>query len=232
MKDNGFFVIEGLDGSGKSTQIKLLLAYLKKHGQTCRYLHFPRTDNSLYGDLIARYLRGDLGPVESVNPYLVALIFAGDRNAAREDMENWISRKYTVVTDRYVISNIAFQCAKMTGEKEKQALKQWILELEYGHHAIPRPDMNIFLDVPFGFTKKNLTVSRRGTDRLYLKGNKDIHEQDLELQKKVKQVYLEFAQEDPTVRILDCSDGNGEMLSPQRIFDKLRELLFQGTVKP
>jgi dTMP kinase len=223
----GFYVVEGLDGSGKSTQIELLLDYIRGQGLSYQYLHFPRTNNSLYGDLIARYLRGDLGPLESVHPYLVALIFAGDRHDAGEMIREWLSHDEIVITDRYVISNIAFQCAKLKGKKDRVALKNWILNIEYEYHGIPRPDMNIFLDVPFGFTKKKLTSSRQGEDRDYLRGNADIHEQDLDLQKKVREVYLEIVEEDPSVRIVNCGNQVGEMRSPQEIFSQVRKLLFQ-----
>ena len=221
-----FYVIEGLDGSGKSTQIDLLQDYMSGKGMSCKYLHFPRTDDSIYGDLIARYLRGDLGPLESVNPYLVALIFAGDRYDAGDLINRWLSEDQIVVTDRYVISNIAFQCAKLQDIKDREALKEWILKLEYEYFDIPRPDMSIFLDVPFHFIEKKLTGSRMGEDRDYLRGNADIHEQDLELQKRVRQVYLEMVDADPAVRIVKCDDPSGEMLSQEKIFEKVRDLLF------
>ena len=84
----------------------------------------------------------------------------------------------------------------------------------------------MILDVPFQFTKKKLTASRKGEDRDYLLGNTDIHEQDLELQEKVRQVYHEIVDEDPSVRIVECSDGSGEMLSPEQISTKVRNILF------
>jgi dTMP kinase len=220
-----FYVVEGLDGSGKSTQIQLLLDHLSGRGLSCQYLHFPRTDSSIYGDLIARYLRGDLGPLESVHPYLVALIFAGDRYEAAGMIRDWLAQDQIVITDRYVISNIAFQCAKMNGPAEQTALKEWILKLEYEHHRIPRPDMSIFLDVPFRFTEKKLTDQRHGEDRDYLQGNSDIHEQDLDLQKKVRLVYRDIVDVDHSLRIIDCGDSAGEMLAPEIIFEKLKRII-------
>ena len=74
-----FIVLEGLDGAGKSTQIRMLQELFARRGVACRYLHFPRFDAPVFGDLIARFLRGELGTVEAVDPYLVALLFAGDR---------------------------------------------------------------------------------------------------------------------------------------------------------
>ena len=71
-----FIVLEGLDGAGKSTQIRMLKELFARRGVACRYLHFPRFDAPVFGDLIARFLRGELGTVEAVDPYLVALLFA------------------------------------------------------------------------------------------------------------------------------------------------------------
>ena len=123
-------VIEGLDGAGKSTQVKLLQEYLASKGVRYEYLHFPRTDSPVYGDLIARFLRGELGDNNSVNPYLVALIYAGDRADSRQMLENWLNSGVTVILDRYVYSNVAYQCAKLDGWDKKEALKKWILETE------------------------------------------------------------------------------------------------------
>lgn len=226
-----FMVIEGLDGSGKSTQIERLLDYMDQEGIEHRYLHFPRTDEGFYGDLIARFLRGDLGPLESVHPYLVALIYAGNRNDAKEMIASWLAEGITVVADRYVVSNIAFQCAKLEKAKQREALRDWILRFEYEYHKIPRPDMNIFLDVPFHFTRKKLKGQRRGEDRNYLNGKADIHEQDLDFQQKVRQVYLDLSVTEPTLQVIDCSDSRGEMLSPDEIFILIKHLLFPAGVR-
>jgi dTMP kinase len=224
---NRFVVIEGLDGSGKSTQIERLLQYLGQQEINYRYLHFPRTDEGYYGELIARFLRGDLGPLESVHPYLVALIYAGDRNDAKEMIASWLAEGITVVADRYVVSNIAFQCAKLNSEQERHALKEWILKFEYEYHKIPRPDLNIFLDVPFHFTRQKLKSERSGEDRDYLKGRRDIHEQDLKFQQKVRQVYLDLASSEQSMKVVNCSDSRGEMLSPDDIFTSIQDLLYK-----
>ena len=224
---NRFIVIEGLDGSGKSTQIDLLLKYLSDSSTSFEYLHFPRTDDGYYGELVARFLRGDLGPLESVHPYLVALIYAGNRNDSKEIILKWLEDGISVIADRYVVSNIAFQCAKLDTRKERNELRDWILNFEYSYHNIPRPDINIFLDVPFKFTTRKLTADRNGEDRKYLNGKPDIHEQDLDFQKKVRNVYLELASFESTVNIIDCGDQYGEMLAPEAIFKKIRTLLFE-----
>ncbi len=221
-----FMVIEGLDGSGKSTQIERLLTYLENEGIKHQYLHFPRTEEGYYGELIARFLRGDLGPLESVHPYLVALIYAGDRYDAGEMITSWLANGITVVADRYVVSNIAFQCAKLETAAEREALRDWILKFEYEYHKIPRPDMNIFLDVPFEFTRQKLKGERSGENRDYLNGKNDIHEQDLGFQQKVRQVYLDLTVSEPAIQVINCGDNRGEMLSPDEIFMSIKHLLF------
>ena len=183
-----FIVLEGLDGAGKSTQIRMLQELFARRGVACRYLHFPRFDAPVFGDLIARFLRGELGTVEAVDPYLVALLFAGDRGDAAAEIRQWLASGEAVVLDRYVYSNVAFQCAKLSSEDERRALKRWILDTEYGYYRLPRPDVSLFLDVPFSFTERKLTQAREGGDRDYLQGAHDIHEASLDLQQRVRGV--------------------------------------------
>ncbi len=218
------FVIEGVDGAGKSTQIKLLKDYLTQKGYSCEYLHFPRTDEPFFGELIARFLRGEFGSVNEVNPYLVAMMYAGDRKDSASILEKWLNDGKIVLLDRYTYSNIAYQCAKLDSEEEQDKLMKWILSLEFTHFAIPRPDLNIFLDVPHQFTEKKLTGNRTGNDRSYLNGTRDIHEESLDFQRKVREIYLKVAVNDKRLAVIDC-DNNGDMLPPHEIFTKIKALL-------
>lgn len=221
-----FAVIEGLDGSGKSTQIRLLRQELERRGIPHKYLHFPRTDAPVYGELVARFLRGELGEINSVHPYLVALIYAGDRMDAAPLIRQWMDEGYFVLADRYVISNIAFQCAKLKEGSERKKLKDWILRLEFNHNNLPVPGVNIFMDVPFSFTSSQLKGDRSGTDRDYLKGERDIHEEDLIFQSAVRDVYLSLQNEIPAYQVLNCTGAGGRMLSPDEVFEKLKRMLF------
>ncbi|MFI3324374.1 MAG: dTMP kinase [Rikenellaceae bacterium] len=214
-----FIVLEGLDGAGKSTQFKLLREMFAQRGVECEYLHFPRFEAPLYGDLIARFLRGDLGSLEGVNPYLVALLYAGDRADAAKLINGWLGESKIVIVDRYVYSNIGYQCAKITDPVERKQLKDWILDVEYNHFAIPEPDLSLFLDVPFEFTAARLGEQREGDDRSYLKGQADIHESSLSLQESVRRVYLEAAGEDDKLQVVNCSADDGSMAQPQQIFE-------------
>ena len=219
------FVIEGVDGAGKSTQIKMLHDFLTQKGYNCEYMHFPRTDAPYFGELIARFLRGEFGSLNNVDPYLVAMLYAGDRKDASEIISNWLKEGKIVLLDRYTYSNIAYQCAKLHDVQSQDELMRWILSLEFSHFGIPKPDLNIFLDVPFAFTEKKLSAARTGDDRNYLNGTRDIHEESLTFQKNVRDIYLRVAQIDERLALVDCSNENGAILSPVHIFDLIVKIL-------
>lgn len=216
-----FIVLEGLDGAGKSTQIRKLRELLAQRGVSSEYVHFPRFDSPVFGELIARFLRGELGSVESVDPYIVALLFAGDRADMAPKIREWEAEGKVVIVDRYVYSNIGYQCAKIADAEGRERLKDWILKTEYEYYNIPRPDISLFLDVPFAFTAKSLTEQREGDDRAYLNGATDIHESSLDLQQQVRGVYLQAAKSDTALRVIDCSNAEGGMDTPEGIFARI-----------
>jgi len=211
------FVIEGVDGSGKSTQLKFLKEFFKTKGYDCELLHFPRTEAPYFGELIARFLRGEFGSLNEVDPYLVALLYAGDRKDAADEIRSWLGKKKIVLLDRYTYSNIAYQCAKIDDQKSQDKLMKWILSLEFTHFAIPKPDLNFFLDVPFSFTEKKLLSNRSGEDRNYLNGTRDIHEDSLNFQKKVREIYLRVARSDDRLVVVNCCNRYGRMQPPEEI---------------
>ncbi|MBR4298708.1 MAG: thymidylate kinase [Bacteroidales bacterium] len=218
-------VLEGLDGAGKSTQVKRLRQYLEQLFGAIEYIHFPRYDAPVYGDLISRFLRGDFGNNESVHPQLVALLFAEDRHGAAPDMKSKLADGGCVLLDRYVYSNIAYQCAKLSDPTEAERLRDWIFNTEYGDFGLPVPDLNIFLDVPIGFVESKLKSQRGGQDRDYLEGAQDIHEADIEFQKRVREIYRRQCETDPKFIRIDCSDEYGEMLPPGAIFAKVQAIV-------
>lgn len=212
-------VLEGLDGAGKSTQLEMLRTKVAATlNRETEYLHFPRPEIPVYGEFIARFLRGDFGEVE---PYTLALMFAGDRREARPILRRWLDEGKWIFLDRYVYSNVAYQCAKVQNVEARERLKKWILELEFEIYAIPKPDLSLFLDVPFRFTAERLSSARQGADRDYLAGGRDVHESSLDLQQRVREAYLEAAKADPALKIIDCGDRDGNMLPPDEIFQKI-----------
>ncbi|MFA5444032.1 MAG: thymidylate kinase [Bacteroidales bacterium] len=218
-------VLEGLDGAGKSTQLKAMQAYFKERRQAVNYMHFPCYDTPVYGTLIARFLRGDCGSIDKVDPYLVSLLFAGNRYEMSSRIREWLAAGNVVLLDRYVYSNIAFQCAKLTDSAERTCLRNWILKMEFEHFGIPRPDINLFLDVPLSFVKEKLESPRQGEDRSYLEGKSDIHEASVVFQQTVREIYLQQTAMDKSFRIIPCEDEHGNMAHWKVIFGRIQTYL-------
>lgn len=219
-------VIEGLDGAGKSTQVKLLKEYILSKKLDLNYIHFPRYESSLYGELIAKFLRGDFGAIEQVHPQLVALLFAEDRRDASVQIKDWLAKGCCVLLDRYVYSNIAYQCSKIASQAQADELREWIFNTEFNIFGIPRPDINIFLDVPISFVDKKLKESRiSDDDRDYLNGKADIHEADIKFQMGVRNIYLQQSVKDKNFIRVDCSDEHGNMLPQEQIFSRIEQVV-------
>ncbi|MCZ2130868.1 MAG: dTMP kinase [Bacteroidia bacterium] len=225
MQKSKFIAIEGADGAGKSTQIKLLTEYLEHKGVATRFVHFPRLNKGLFGEVIARFLRGEFGESDKVHPQLVALLFAEDRKEFAHTLKGWLSEGCYVFVDRYVYSNIAYQCAKIQDPLEKMALKKWILTLEFEYNQIPQPDLSLYLDVPLNFTRKALEDEREGLDRVYLQGKSDIHEKDIDLQASVKNEYESLIQTENDFQRVVCYNENGSMKSIEQIHSRILSLV-------
>ena len=205
---------EGLDGSGKSTQIKLLVKALRRKGIAHDCISFPQTHKKGYGEAIAMFLRGEFGALSEVHPYLVATLFAGDRAMAKPQIEEWLRADRFVIADRYFYSNLAFQGAKILNQKEKLHFRKWIRQLEFECHQIPAPVLTIFFDVPLSFVEANIAKRNANDRRPYLKGKVDIHEAALDLQEKVAQEYRSI------------SDGQKDFVTVSRVRNKdVREAL-------
>ena len=166
-------VIEGTDGSGKSTQFKLLQQRLSRENHIFKCLEFPRYAEPSSA-LIKLYLGGEFGsrPTD-VNCYAASTFYAVDRYASyKQDWGQWYEEGGLVLTGRYTTSNAVHQASKEEGQKQTEFLK-WLYEFEYGLLGLPRPDLTIYLDVPTDFTEQ---LMRRREQDTHTKA--DIHEKD------------------------------------------------------
>ena len=220
-----FIVLEGLDGSGKSSQLELLKEYLTNNGISFKDVHFPMLNQGIYGSLVAQFLRGDFGDLTEVHPKLVALLYAEDRKEHVHMIHEWLAEGYVVIADRFVNSNIAFQCAKYTDEEEKDHLRDWIEHFEFVHNGLPRPHISIFLDVPMDSIENSLVHLRKEDDRDYLEGSKDIHESDMSFQEKVRREYLYLVDKRNDFAIISCHDDKGRFLPKKPIHEKIVEII-------
>ena len=167
-------VIEGTDGSGKSTQFRRLQQRLEQENRAFKHLVFPRYSEPSSA-LIRMYLGGEFGgsPAD-VNAYAASAFYAVDRFASyKQDWGQWYEQGGLVLSDRYTTSNAVHQASKEQGEKQRAFLK-WLYEFEYDKLGLPRPDLVIYLDVPTDFTEKLLRGREAATNT-----SADIHEKDM-----------------------------------------------------
>ena len=166
-------VIEGTDGSGKSTQFKLLTQRLSREGREFRQIVFPQYSEPSSA-LIRMYLGGEFGshPAD-VNAYAASAFYAVDRYASfKKVWGEYYNRGGLVISDRYTTSNAVHQASKEP-EDSRQSFLKWLYEFEYDHLGLPRPDLTLYLDVPTDFTEKLLRAREQNTHT-----QADIHEQD------------------------------------------------------
>ena len=167
-------VIEGTDGSGKSTQFRLLTARLEAENHKFQKLVFPQYAEPSSA-LIRMYLGGEFGTRPSdVNAYAASAFYAVDRYASYKKVwGQWYEDGGLIVSDRYTTSNAVHQASKEPAEKQAEFLK-WLYDFEYDKLGLPAPDLVIYLDVPTDFTEA--MMRRREADT---STHADIHEQDM-----------------------------------------------------
>ena len=182
--------IEGIDGSGKGTQTKRLHHALQNYGLRVFSDTFPKYNTTFHGQLVGEYLNGKFGTLEQVHPFLAAMLFAGDRKEYKAMLNAAMSAFDVVILDRYVLSNIGHQCARVEDEHERTRLQDRILRLEYDLNGMPRPDVQFLLDVPVEIAEGLVAGKKR---RDYTTLGADIHEADRKYQARVRDVYRNMA---------------------------------------
>lgn len=211
-------VIDGGDGSGKTTQADLLVRYLKQQGVSVKSFDFPRYYTSFHGSIVGRFLSGEFG--ENVSPYLASLAYALDRASAKEEMDAWLSHGGVIVCNRYATSNMAHQGARLSQERRKEFL-EWIDELEYKVHRIPREDIVVYLHVPW---QVGAELTKKKGERAYIGSGKDILEADMAHRQAAEAMYLTLAKKRKNWVMVECVE-NGALLSKDDIHKKILAVL-------
>ncbi len=159
-------VIDGTDGSGKATQAKLLHDRLEREGKQVATLDFPRYTENFFGKFIRECLDGEYGNFLEVHPKIASVLYASDRFESVERISRWLEAGTTVILDRYVSANMIHQGAKFTDEIKLTDFLAWLDEMEHGVYKIPRPDIIIYLDVPYAIRKELVSkdTSRKVAD--------------------------------------------------------------------
>lgn len=215
---NKLIVIEGLDGSGKSTQIEILKNAFDSKSIKMKQIKLPdyESDSS---SLVKMYLAGDFGKSpQDVNAYAASTFYAVDRFANfkskwKQDYESGT----LILADRYTTSNAAHQMTKLPVEQWDEYL-EWLEDFEYNKIAIPKPNLVIYLDMPVDISQKLMT-GRYGGDEV----KKDVHEANVEYLKSCRKAAL-YAAEKLGWKIVQCSDGTNP-LSIEKISNDIMRLV-------
>lgn len=219
-------VIDGIDGSGKATQVRFLTKRLKKAGAKVKTIDFPRYYNNFFGKLIGEYLAGKFGDFIQIHPNIASVLYAGDRFESSRQIRQWLDDGYVVIADRYVSANQIHQGGKITDVKARKEFLDWLDTMEHRVFAIPRPDLVIYLDVPFEVSKEWLKQKIAVRKKKYLKGRKDVAEDNLLHLKNSRESAISMAKEYKNWAKIECCDGMVCML-PEQVHESVFKLIKQ-----
>ncbi|HKV61758.1 MAG TPA: hypothetical protein VJO16_07595 [Candidatus Acidoferrum sp.] len=204
--------VEGIDGSGKRTQVELLTLTLKARGHDVYSTGFPQYD-SWFGKMVGQFLNGDLGPLETVDPHFTALLYAGDRFEAKCKLEAALYNGQIVLVDRYIGSNLAHQTARVSPGKRSEFL-EWIEHLEYGIYGLPRENLILYLRVP---PQEAQRLVERKSARSYTSAQKDLLEASLHHLEDAAEMYDSLSRSTPWATI-QCFDAAAKAIrEPEEI---------------
>lgn len=200
-------VIDGTDGSGKTTQLNLLKTKLEADGYSVMVVDFPQYNTKSAG-LVEEYLSGKYGQADDVTPYQASIFYTVDRFDASLKIRAWLQEGKIVLANRYTSANIGHQGSKIDNPLERQVFFNWLYDLEYKIFNIPKPDLSLILHVEPELAQQ-LAKTRARED--WSGKTHDIHEENLNHLKKAAQVYLEIANLLPGFKLIKCSGGQGIM---------------------
>lgn len=214
-------IIEGLDGSGKSTQIEILRKRAQQTGKRVRQVKFPNyaEDSSA---LVRAYLAGELGSLHEINAYAASVLYSVDRYATfRRHMKEDYDNGCIFLLDRYTTANMYHQTTKLPKE-EWDSFLDWLEDLEYGKMGLPKPDLVLYLDMKPQTAKKLMENRYHGDE-----SKKDLHEADFSYLLSCRDAAL-YAAQRCGWEVLSCCDGESPLpidTISQMIWQKVEPLL-------
>jgi dTMP kinase len=209
--------VEGIDGSGKQTQVRLLARVLESKGYRVFSTGFPQYQ-SWFGKMAGQFLNGDFGSIDTVDPHFAALLYAGDRFENRGPIVAALERGDVVLADRYIASNLAHQTARSAPEKRAQ-FREWIEQLEYGVYGLPKEDLVLYLRVTPHHAQ---SLVAKKSARSYTDSAHDILEASARHLQTASDIYDDLAGS-PNWKTIECVDrGTQTMRAPE---DIAREVL-------
>jgi len=221
LKQGKFVVIEGTDGSGKTTQLALLKDYIEGElKKTTFTLDFPQY-NEFWGKLAGRYFAGEFGGLNDTSPYLVSLPLVLDQATMSKSIKEALSAGKFVLSNRYITASLVHQTAKFTAQKDKDNYQSWLLEAGYNKLGMIKEDLVVALYVNPEISYANAHKTR--ARKTY--GTKDIAEDDLDHQKKSAQQLVDNCAKFPHWKLIDCCNNKGEILPIEEIQELIRAII-------
>jgi dTMP kinase len=209
MNDRGTFIaVEGIDGSGKQTQVRLLARELESLGYQVLSTGFPQY-GSWFGKMVGQFLNGELGPLRSVDPHFAALLYAGDRFECKQPIVTALESGAVVLADRYVASSLAHQAARAVPEKRAE-FRAWIEHLEYNIYGLPKEDLVLYLRLQ---PREAQTLIAKKSARAYTDSAHDILESNIHHLRAAADMYDELARAS-NWKTIECFDSTKQMIRP------------------
>lgn len=226
MQQGKLIVFEGTDGSGKRTQMDLLTRNLTALAIPFETLDFPRYEESFFGKLAGRMMKGEFGGSRAISPELAVLPYACDRWLTKSDLIRWLSEGKLVISNRYTASSAVYHAAKLPSDKQQQFI-HWVYELEQTVIGLPKEDIVLFCYMPAALSAR--LVNKKDT-RAYL-GNKakDIYEEDSIMQKTVEALYRDLAGRSSGWKTINCIRGD-TIKTTEEIHKDIVDVLAQSGV--
>lgn len=211
-------VIDGIDGSGKTTQIKLLSDYLNENGIDFEVISFPQYGKNPYAIKIEQYLEGKLGDLNEVDPKEIAMLYADDRKEAANLIKDWLENGKLVIANRYTSASKAHLGANIP-ERDREEFFRWLDRLEYEDNNIPKEDLTIILNID----------PKKGQENVHTKGVPDIHEDNLEHLEEARKIYLNLSKSEKNWVVIDCMNS-GKMKDKKDIQKLLVAIIVDNLV--
>ncbi len=222
-------VIDGTDGSGKATQVDLLMKHLRKEGHTVKIVDFPEYYKNFFGEFIGHCLSEQYYNFLNVHPKIASVLYAADRWESKTEMEDWLKKGYIVIANRYVSANQIHQGGKTRDAKRRNDFMKWLDQMEYEVFGIPRPDLTLYLSLPIKIVLE-LLKKRESSQmkRAYLKKGKDVHEADEKFLINSRKSALKLEKEVKNFIKIECADKK-DILSREDIhkmvYEKVKKII-------
>lgn len=223
-KKGKLIVVDGIDGSGKATQVEFLKKRFKKEGLRVKTIDFPRYYDNFFGSFIGECLAGEHGDFVKANPRVVSVLYAADRFESSKVIKKWLDEGYWIILDRYVSANQIHQGGKIKNLKKRDEFLDWLEEMEHKVFALPYPDLVFYLDVNLKTSLLWLSEKENLKTKKYLKGKKDLAENNFDYLKNSRKTALSLEKKNKNWKKISCY-RNGKTLTPEEVHQELFNVL-------